>query len=128
MNRTSAWLVIAGCALVALVLVALGPSARAETWRQPKQNVEWAFKFGAISVALEKCTFEKGKRFGELEANAKEAPSDGDKRTEKEGREFMMILDGPDPRVLCGTALKFFGPDGRDLPNTLKMKDAAATE
>ena len=106
----------------------VGTIALADTWAQPKGNVEWAFKLGAVLVALEKCPFKKGARFDELETNAKEITPQGEARGQQEGRDFMLILDGSDASLLCGTAYKFFGAAGEDLGKVLALKTPAQTD
>jgi len=110
-----------GLFFIVLCLVAGIHALQADTWREHKRDVEWAFKLGAVRVALEKCPFKEGPRFKELENNAKTFPLLNDMRTFDEGRSFMMILDGADLRTLCRTAFKFYGPAGKDLSQVLAV-------
>lgn len=106
--------------LTAVFVMSCAAAAHADTWRKPKEAVEWAFKHGAVSVALEKCSMKKGPRYQELEINARDVPRTGEARTFEAGREQMLLLDGPDLTSLCGTALKFYGPYGADLRDVLQ--------
>ncbi len=106
--------------LVVLAFFFAAP-AMADSWRELPEYVEWDFKLGAVSVALEKCPFTQGLRYRELALNAETVKPGKPMRSFADGREMMLILDGPDKSALCGTAFKFFGPSGSDLSGVLTL-------
>ena len=107
-----------------LLLIALlfSTPALADSWQERPEYVEWNFKLGVVSVALEQCPFTQGLRYRELSKNAQSIKPKKKVRTYEEGREMILILDGPDKSALCATALKFFGPTGTDLSGVLAMQ------
>lgn len=109
-------------------IIGTASAAIADSWREPKPLIEWKFKLGAVSVALENCPFKKGPRHAEAVTNADTVKPAKKLRSYDEGRKFMLILDGPDKSQLCGVAYKFFGPTGTDLSELVAPDtDAAST-